>query len=139
MEKERPTAGIGVIILKEDKVLLGKRKGNHGSGTWCFPGGHLEYFESLTKGALREVKEETGLDIDLIDTYPIATTNNIFSDENKHTVTLFLRADYISGTPEIKEPYKCEKWDWFEWNNFPSPLFVPIQELKKQDYNPFKK
>ncbi len=133
----RPTAGLGVIILKEDKVLLGKRRGNHGSSTWCFPGGHIEYFETLEQCALREVKEETDLCIALIDEYPIAATNNRFPEENRHTVTLFLRAKYIQGEPKIMEPDKCEQWGWFQWNNFPSPLFVPVDELKKQGYNPF--
>jgi len=135
---KRPTAGISVIILNKDRVLLGKRKGNHGAGTWCFPGGHLEYFETLRVGAIREVKEETGLDIGLIDEYPVATANNIFREEGKHTVTLFLRAKYLRGEPKIMEPDKCEKWEWFKWDNFPSPLFVPLNELKKQNYNPFK-
>ena len=133
-----PTAGIGVIILKEDKILLGKRIGNHGYGTWAVPGGHIEQFETLKEAGLRETKEETGLDIELIDEYPIATTNNIFWEERKHTVTLFLRANYIGGTPKITEPDKCEKWDWFKWNNLPHPLFIPIRELIKQNYNPFE-
>ena len=44
---KRPLIGIAVMVVKEDRVLLGKRKNSHGSGTWAFPGGHLEFNESI--------------------------------------------------------------------------------------------
>ena len=43
--KKFPRVGIGVIIRKDNKILLGKRKNAHGEGSWCFPGGHLEFNE----------------------------------------------------------------------------------------------
>ena len=137
IEKRRPKVGIGVIVLKEKKVLLGKRRNSHGAGTWSFPGGNLEYFESFGKCVLREVKEETGLDVRLIDEFPIATTNDFFEEE-KHYVTLYLRAAYLQGEPRVIEPDKCERWGWYSWNNFPKPLFLPVLNLLKQGYNPFK-
>ena len=134
---ERPGVGISVIVLKDNKVLLGKRKGSHGSGTWAFPGGHLELYENYDTCIFREIEEETGLKIELIDKIPIAVTNDFFP-ENKHYITLFIRAKWISGEPGIKEPEKCEEWGWFSWDNLPQPLFIPIQNLIKQNFNPFK-
>ena len=58
-----PRVGIGVLIFKEQKILLGKRIMSHGSGTWSPPGGHLEFRESFEECAIREVNEETGLTI----------------------------------------------------------------------------
>ena len=60
---ERPKVGVGVIIIKDGKVLLGKRKNAHGEGSWSFPGGHLEFNEELFDCAKREVLEETGIKI----------------------------------------------------------------------------
>ena len=61
MEKDRPKIGVAVIVKKKDKVLLGKRISLHGKGSWGFPGGHLEFCESIEECAKRETKEETGL------------------------------------------------------------------------------
>ena len=50
------------MIFREGKVLIGKRKSKLGKGEWGFPGGHLEHGETLIGCAIRETKEETGLD-----------------------------------------------------------------------------
>ena len=55
--------GVGVMILKGGKVLLGKRKGSHGQGEYAFPGGHMEYLVGIEETARREVLEECGIEI----------------------------------------------------------------------------
>lgn len=135
MENKRPKVGLGVIIKKEGKVLLSKRKGSHGEGTWSFPGGHLEFGETLEECACREVLEETGIHIKNIK--EASFTNDVFKKEQKHYVTIFVTADYSSGEVEILEPNKCEAWEWFDWKSLPMPLFLPIVNLIKQGYTPF--
>jgi 8-oxo-dGTP diphosphatase len=61
--EERPKVGVGVIIMKDQKVLVGKRKRSHAPGTWNFPGGHLELNEEVFECAKREVQEEAGIKI----------------------------------------------------------------------------
>ena len=125
--------GVGVIIIKEDKVLLGKRKGSHGAETWGFPGGHLEFGETPEETAIREVAEENGVIITHLRKGPY--TNDFFEKENKHYVTLFVLADYVSGEPEIKEPEKCSSWQWFTWDELSTlELFLPIKNLLKEGY-----
>ena len=136
MEKERPQIGVGVCVIKDGKVLFGKRKNAHGEGSWCFPGGHLEFNESVEDCARREVLEETGLAIKNLRLGPY--TNDIFEKENKHYVTLFIVADYDSGDLKLMEPEKCERWNWFSWEEPPCPLFLSLQNLAEKNYNPFK-
>jgi 8-oxo-dGTP diphosphatase len=131
--KVRPSVGVAVIIIKNGKVLLGKRKGSHGSGSWAFPGGHLEMNESIEECATREVFEETGISVKNI---CYATfTNDIFKEEKKHYVTLFVVAEYNGGDLRVKEPDKCEKWDWFVWGKFPENLFLSLKNLLTQGFD----
>lgn len=131
---DRPKVGVGVIVLRENKVLLGKRLNSHGSHTWNFPGGHLEYQEEIFNCATREVKEETGLNITNLELGPY--TNDIFLKDNKHYITLFVIAHASTGEPQVMEPEKCVSWQWFTWDHLPKPLFLPITNLLKQNYDP---
>jgi 8-oxo-dGTP diphosphatase len=130
--KTRPYIGVAVIVAREGCVLLGKRKNSHGAGTWQFPGGHLEYGESIEACARRELFEETGLTIKRMCLGPF--TNDIFESEKKHYVTLFVITDRTGGEPRVKEPQKCERWDWFRWSAMPEPHFLPIVNLLKQNF-----
>lgn len=128
--KNRPLIGVAVVVYRDDKFLLGKRKNSHGAGCWQFPGGHLEFNESIEACAAREIFEETGVTIKNV---RFATfTNDIFENEHKHYVTLFVIGDHDSGEAEVKEPEKCEEWGWFYPEDLPSPLFLPILNLFKR-------
>ncbi|OGG40852.1 DNA mismatch repair protein MutT [Candidatus Kaiserbacteria bacterium GWA2_50_9] len=135
MEIQRPRVGVGVIIKKDGKVLLGKRKGSHGEGSWAFPGGHLEFGETFEDCARRETLEETGIEITNI--RPATFTNDIFKEEQKHYLTAYVTAEYSVGEVKAMEPEKCEEWKWFEWDKLPKPFFVPLNNLMKQGYSPF--
>ena len=134
---KKPLVGVAVIVMNGQKILLGKRKNSHGDGSWAFPGGHLEFNESIEACACREVFEETGIKIKNLRCGPY--TNDIFYDEKKHYVTLFVLADYESGEPVVKEPQKCAQWLWSNWPPDVRPYFLPIKNLVRQGFNfPFE-
>ena len=133
---ESPKVGVGVIVIKDNKVLFQKRLGSHGEGTWSFPGGHLEFNESLEECAKRETLEEFGITIKNLRFATI--TNDLFQKEGKHYLTVYMLADYDSGEIKIREPDKTEQWKLISWDELPSPLFIPIQNLLKQGFNPFQ-
>jgi len=135
MKEQGPQVGVGVIVRKGCSVLLGRRKGGHGRDSWSFPGGHLEFGEKIEDCATREVREETGALISVLRRGPF--TNDIFSEERMHFITLFVVADYVSGDIEAREPEKCERWEWFDWKDLPRPLFLPIQNLLLTGFDPF--
>ncbi len=126
--------GVAAIIKKENKVLLAKRLGSHGLNTWGFPGGKLEFNETFEECVVREVSEETGLIIKNIKFGSL--TNDIFSSD-KHFVTVFMVCDWFKKNPKVLEPTKSSEWIWVEWDKMPKPLFLPIVNLLKQNYNPF--
>ncbi|MBI5404911.1 MAG: NUDIX domain-containing protein [Candidatus Kerfeldbacteria bacterium] len=127
----RVRVGVGVLVRNGNQVLLGKRKGSHGAGEWAFPGGHLEYLEGFTECAKREVREETGLEITNIRFLFLA---NVDAYKPKHYVHIHLTADVSGGTLELKEPEKCEGWEWFDLDQIPEPRFtfvnLTIESLK---------
>ena len=111
---------------------MGKRKNAHGAGTWAPPGGHLEYGETPEVCAQRETLEETGLVLTKSKSFTF--TNDIFEKENKHYITLFILSKYEGGTPEVKEPEKCEEWKWFDLNQLPENVFLSIKNFKKLNF-----
>ena len=126
---KRPHIGVGVMVWNGDRLLLGKRISSHGEYSWRFPGGHLEFGETVEHCARREVMEEAGISIR--DIRPGAYTNDVFIEAGKHYVTLFVIAEYDSGELKIMEPDKCDQWQWFRWNDLPQPLFLPIRNFLK--------
>ncbi len=112
--------GVGVMILKEGKLLLSKRKGSHGAGEYAFPGGHLEYMESFEDCAIRETLEECGIKIKNIEFLYLA---NVTKYAPKHYVHIGLVAEWESGEPQILEPEKAESWDWYDLDSLPEPMF----------------
>ncbi|MBS4168720.1 NUDIX hydrolase [Parachlamydia sp. AcF125] len=127
-EKRRPLIGVATIVLRNQKILLGKRKGSLGEGQWACPGGHLEFGESVEACARRELKEETGLDAISLRLGP--WIENVMEQGQNHYITLFVLVDRFSGEPQLLEPHKCEGWEWFDWEDPPSPLFPTIVSLR---------
>lgn len=124
--------GVGVVIRRDGKLLLGKRRGSHGAATWGLPGGHLDPGETIEECARRETAEETGLQI--ASTANIGFTNDIFEAENRQYVTLFVEAVDPGGTPQLLEPDKCESWEWFSPDQLPEDLFIPFQSFVSQGH-----
>ena len=124
--------GIGVFVFKNGKFLMQQRKGSHGAGSWSVPGGHLEFGESFEDTARREVKEETGLEIKNVRFG--AVTNDHFADENKHYVTVWMLSDWADGNEYITEPDKCIAQEWHTFDDLPSPLFLPWNQLLESEF-----
>ena len=124
-----PKVGVGVLIFNaEHQILLGKRKNTHGENTWGPPGGHLEWGETFQACAIRETYEETGLKI--INPKLIGVTNDIFPNQNKHYVSIFLAAIRPEGQAvQNCEPDKVVSWEWFAISNMPKTLFFPLENL----------
>ncbi len=116
--------GAGAVIFNDDgEVFLAKRgiECRNERRKWEFPGGCVEFGERLEDALVREIREEYGFLIvveSLID-----VVNHIIPDEKQHWVSPTFLCRYVSGTPRIMEPHKCEEIGWFRLEQ------VPEQEL----------
>jgi 8-oxo-dGTP diphosphatase len=129
-----PRVGVGVLVTKGDQVLLIKRKGVHGQGTWSTPGGHLEFGESPEECAARETKEET--DVEIVNVRALGFTNDLFASSGLHYITLWMTGEYRSGEARVAAPYEAAEVGWFAWGAFPLPLFLPLRNLIQGDSYP---
>ena len=128
-------AGVGVMILKDGKVLLGKRHDDpekadsmlHGEGTWTFPGGKADFQESLLDMAVRELKEETDMDVDPKDLDVFSVTNDRVPDN--HFVTIGFLTKKFRGEPKVMEPDEITDWKWFPLHDLPENMFFPCKKM----------
>ncbi len=128
--------GVGAIIINDEgKVFLAKRgqKAKNERGTWEFPGGGVEFGEKLVDAIKREMREEFGVEIEVIK--QIETLDHLIPEENQHWIAPTFIAKIIKGEPDIMEEDKCEAIGWFDINNLPKPLSIITQislpELRK--------
>jgi 8-oxo-dGTP diphosphatase len=140
-DKPKIGVGFGVMILKNNKILLGKRHEDpekassllKGAGTWTMPGGKLYFGESFEEGAIREVLEETGMRIDKNNLKIISLTNDIV--ESAHFVTIGLLCKEFYGEAKVMEPNEITEWEWFELNKLPKPIFFPSEKVLKNYFS----
>lgn len=121
------------MILNGDfKMLMGKRKGSHGAGTWSFPGGWVRHGEGLDETVRREVFEETGLTIDPNAAKIVSVGSTRFESADLQSITVLMRVmpGLWTGQPGAKEPEKLDgEWKWFPVEKPPEPLFAPLRNL----------
>jgi 8-oxo-dGTP diphosphatase len=123
MDKKHPKVGVGVMITRDEKVLMGLRKGSHGEGEWSFPGGSVEWGESLFQTVIREAMEESGLVVSDLELISVADEMRYIDSDGKQFLVLGFKANASSGEPKVMEPEKCERWDWFSLDSLPENIF----------------
>lgn len=128
--------GVGVIVNVKDKgIVLMKRKGSHGEGEWAFPGGKVDFGETILECAAREVMEEIGVELKNLKRIE-HITEDFFPSFNKQFVTFYVYGE-TDEEPEIKEPEKASELKFIENNNlfgFHEPLFVGVKEIMRLFY-----
>lgn len=131
LENNYPKVGVGVMLFRDGKVLMAKRKGSHGAGELSFPGGHLEYMESFEACAVRETREECGVEIKNI---KFLYLTNVMKYAPKHYVHIGLVAELASGEPQVMEPEKAEDWKWYDLDKLPEGQLFEFCKLSFDAY-----
>ncbi len=131
MESALPKVILAVVVVKDGKILMGKRKGsNPGQGMYGTPGGHLELGESIAECVLRELKEEVAIEVTNM---RFLSITNVRAFPPKHFVAISVLVDWKSGEPILCEPDLCEAWEWVDPRHPPTPM-TPATETSLEAY-----
>lgn len=90
---ERPIVGVGAVVVEGDRALVVRRANEPLKGEWSVPGGMLELGEKLKEGVVREVQEETGLNVEPIEVLDVF--DSIFTDPDGRTRYHYVLVDYL--------------------------------------------
>ncbi len=121
VQYRNPAPTVSILVVEGDRVLLGRRGGHPGKGTWSLPSGYVEYEDDFLTAAVREVREETGLDVELCSLLNVVSS---FVSPHFHFLGLYLAARIVGGT--LKAGDDLEAVEWF-------PLGGPLPEMGFQE------
>lgn len=138
IEHQRPTVGVVVLVVKDDKLLMAKRVKEHGRGKLSTPGGHLEFGESIETCAVRELQEETGI-VTSEDQVRIISLSNQPVSGGSHYVNIGVLIEIGDASPQEVAPNEMVEWQWIDLDKISDPdvydMVLPtIQKYKESRF-----
>ena len=132
---QTPPLGVAVLIMHQNRVLLGRRLKAPMLHSWQLPGGWVHYAESPEQAAHRIIHEFEGIHYDTLQFQTL--TDNHF-EEGLHSVSLYYQTQCMNPEHlELRNNQHCSDWSWVDWYDLPHPLFLPLQLLTQSGYAPF--
>lgn len=124
-----PRVGVGVMLVREGRVLMGQRVSGQRPGWWGWIGGRLEFGETLQDCARREAREEAGVEVTNLRLLCISS----IIVEDQHWIDVEFFGEIASGEPQATAPDELTNWGWFPLDQLPGPIFEPA-ELALKSY-----
>jgi ADP-ribose pyrophosphatase YjhB (NUDIX family) len=123
------------VLLKDSLVLLVERAQEPGLGSWDIPGGYLDWDETLEEAAIRELKEETGLNLDLSDIEYLGNFSKPNNSVGNQVIEMYYLATKFSGHLEL-EVAEVSDAKWFDLDSLPKNVaFDHMKILQKINKN----
>ena len=118
--------GLGLVLIRNEQVLLARRKLNaNGLGEFGGPGGALLPGESFEESIRRELAEECGPDVEITNLRMVCAINYRNGKSSTHWVGIGFVADYARGEIKLMEPDKHDPWQWYDLKKLPEPMYWP--------------
>lgn len=121
VQHRNPAPTISVLVVEGDRVLLGRRGGSPGKGTWSLPSGYIDYEEDFFTTAIRETKEETGLEVEVCSIINVVSS---FVSPRFHFLGIYVAARVVGG--ELGAGDDLEAVEWF-------PVVGPLPKMGFQE------
>jgi ADP-ribose pyrophosphatase YjhB (NUDIX family) len=121
VQYRNPAPTVSILVVDGERVLLGKRGGDPGKGTWSLPSGYVDHEEDFLTAALRETKEETGLDVRI---HSIVNVVSSFVSPRFHFLGLYVIARVVGGELEAGDDLEAVAW---------LPIAGPLPEMGFQE------
>ena len=126
--------GVGALIVDARGYLFLSRRGSQAKnerGLWEFPGGSVEFGETLAEALQREMHEEYGIEVQVGELLDVV--DHILPEEGQHWVSPTFICTITSGEPHILEPLKCAEIGWFDPHQMPADLTM-ITRINLEHY-----
>ena len=117
VQHRNPAPAVAILVVDQGRVLLGRRGGEPGRGTEALPSGYVEWEDDFLSTAIREAKEETGLDVEV---ESILTVVSSFVSPRFHFLSVYVVARVVGG--ELAASDDLEAVEWF-------PVKGPLPEM----------
>ncbi|MGA9060889.1 MAG: NUDIX hydrolase [Terracidiphilus sp.] len=125
---QAPLVGVGAVVVEEGRVLLVRRGSEPLKGHWTLPGGALEVGETLAQGVVREVREETGLDVEVVELIELLDRIHRKGERVRYHYVI---ADYLCRVTggELRAASDADAVRWVEraeWNSHSALIVDPV-------------
>jgi ADP-ribose pyrophosphatase YjhB (NUDIX family) len=121
---QNPVVGVAVIVLDEDRIVLGRRARGVYRGAWCIPCGYVEYDEDVRQAAQREFHEETGLLVQVGEVYAVHSN---FHNPAMHSVGIWFRGIVMGGV--LRPADDLDEVAYVSLHRLPANLAFPTDRL----------
>ncbi len=131
----QPVVGVLAVVWKDGRVLLVRRANPPQAGEWGFPGGRLHLGETASAAALRELREETGVDAQALETFTAVDLidRDATGQVRYHYVLLAVLAIWRAGVPRAQDD--VTEAGWFRLDALPEPLCEDVEGLIRESYS----
>jgi 8-oxo-dGTP diphosphatase len=124
-------SAVHLFLIQDDKILLLRRYSTgYEDGNYSVVAGHLDGGEKIVTAAIREAKEEVGIDIQEKDVEIVQMMHRISNDER---IDFFVTVSAWDGEITNKEPHKCDALSWFPLDRLPENT-IPYVRQAIQNY-----